>query len=76
MKNIKSFFIYAWIFTQVFVIIYLWSIMLYTAVTGIELSKYIKWDWWIFLFMLDLWSAKFLKELADRKTDHNSKTSN
>jgi hypothetical protein len=67
MKHIKSFFIYSWIFTQVIVIIYLWSILLYTAFTGTEIGKVIHWEWWTFLFMLDLWSAKFLKELPSKK---------
>jgi len=68
MKNIKSFFIYAWIISQIIVIVYLLGILLYTAFTGMEIGKAIHWEWWTFLFMLDLWSAKFLKGLPDRKT--------
>ena len=67
MKNIKSFFIYAWIISQILVIVYLWSVLVYTACTGMELSKAIQWEWWAFLFMLDLWSAKFIKDLPTKK---------
>ena len=67
MKNIKSFFIYAWIISQVFVMVSLWSVLIYTACTGTELSKAIDWQWWVFLFMLDLWSAKFIKDLPAKK---------
>ena len=69
MKNIKSFFIYAWIISQIIVIVYLWGVLVYTAITGMELNKAIHWEWWTFLFMLDLWSAKFLKELPGRKPE-------
>lgn len=67
MKNIKYFFIYAWIILQIIVIVYLWSVLAYTAFTGMEINKAIQWEWWTFLFMLDLWSAKFIKDLPSKK---------
>lgn len=68
MKNIKSFFIYAWIISQIIVVVYLWAVLVYTAFTGADISKALNWEWWVFLFMLDLWTGKFLKELLGKKT--------
>jgi len=64
MNKFKKFAIYAWVFLQILVIAYLWIIMILSAFSpGKSLGDYIHWEWWVMLFTLDLWTAKFFKEL-------------
>jgi hypothetical protein len=63
MNKFKSIIIYTWVALQVFVLLYLWGILLYAAFTSTPIEKLIHWQWWVFLFLLDLWTAKFFKEL-------------
>ncbi len=64
MSKLKKLAIGIWIGLQIFIIFYLWGIILYTAVTSKPIGEFLRWDWWVFLFMLDLWTAKFF---ADRR---------
>jgi hypothetical protein len=63
MNKFKKIAIYTWIAVQVVIMIWLWGILLYTAFTNQNLPGFIHWEWWVFFFTLDLWSAKFYKEL-------------
>jgi len=62
MKNIKKFFVGAFITIQVIALIYLWGLIIYCPFTHTPISNLIDWQWWIFFFTLDLWTAKFLAE--------------
>ncbi len=39
----------------------LWGLLVYTGFTGEPLGEYIRWEWWVTLMILDLWTAKFFR---------------
>lgn len=62
MKNLKKFLVIAFIAMQILVIIYLWSKLIYSIFASIPIGDLLDWQWWIFFFALDLWTAKFFAE--------------
>lgn len=66
MSKFKTIMLYTWIALQVLILIYLWGILIYTAITSTPIETIVHWHWWIFFFVLDLWSAKFFRELPKK----------
>lgn len=62
MKNLKKFFLFVFIAIQILAIFGLWGTAIYSAFTHKPISDYIDWQWWVFFFTLDLWTAKFFAE--------------
>jgi hypothetical protein len=62
MSKFKQILIWIWIALQVLTILLLWGVAVFTAVTGKPIGEIIRWEWWVFIFTLDLWTAKFFAE--------------
>jgi hypothetical protein len=67
MKKMKKILIFVWIAVQILALAYFWFAAIAPLFSHRELPQYINPTCCIYFFALDLWTAKFLKELPKNR---------
>lgn len=72
MHKIKHYASTAWLVLQVIVIAYLWTVLAITAFyDDVRVTDYIRLEWWITFFMLDLWTARIFIQSKEDSVLHS-----
>jgi len=72
----KKFLIIGWVAFQVIIVVYLWVCLGISIFTSNHITEIIDYNWWLFFFVLELWTTKWIKEAREDLKSRNETKEN